>query len=166
MQRQTRELRRRFWLGLALGAVVMQAAGGVGSHIVVNVTPSLPHGFYWHHADITPLHRDMTVLLTPPDAMVPALGPLRTALKVVVGLPGDVVCWTPDTMVVSGTAPYVRQTPLAALGAPEGCVTLAPDAVVVVGTHPLSLDSRDVGPVPVARLVGRLTPVWTWGGRE
>jgi type IV secretory pathway protease TraF len=108
----------------------------------------------------------MLVLLTPPDALVPSLGTLRAVLKTVAGLPGDVVCWTADTMVVNGTDPYVRQTPLAPLGAPEGCVTLAPDEVVVVGTHPLSLDSRDVGPVHVHRLWARLTPLWTWGGGQ
>jgi type IV secretory pathway protease TraF len=108
----------------------------------------------------------MTVLLTPPDAMAPSLGPLRTALKVVAGLPGDVACWTPDTLVVHGTTRYARQTPPASLGAPEGCVTLAHDAVVLVGTHPRSLDSRDVGPVPVQRLWARVTPLWIWGGRE
>jgi type IV secretory pathway protease TraF len=163
---EARKLRRRFWLGVSLGVVVMQAAGGVGSHIIVNVTPSLPQGFYWRHADITPIHRGMTVLLTPPDAMVPALGTLRHILKTIAGLPGETVCWGPDAMVVPGTARYVRQSPLASTGAPEGCVTLAHEQVVVVGTHPLSLDSRDVGPVHVARLWARLIPLWTWGGRE
>jgi type IV secretory pathway protease TraF len=154
---------RRFWLGVSLGAVVMQVAGGAGSHIVVNVSPSLPLGFYWQHADLTPLQRGMMVLFTPPDAMVLALGPLRTAMKVVVGLPGDVVCWTPDAMVVPAIVRYLRQRPLTQMGAPNGCITVASEQIVVVGTHPHSLDSRDMGPVPMARLMARLTSLWTWG---
>ncbi|WP_410968981.1 hypothetical protein [Salmonella sp. SAL4444] len=50
------------------------------------------------------------------------------------------------------------------MGAPQGCTTLVPEQVVVVGTHPLSLDSRDVGPVHRARLWARLSPLWTWEG--
>jgi type IV secretory pathway protease TraF len=159
-------MHRRFWLGLSLGAVLMQAAGGVGSHIIVNVSPSLPLGFYWRHGDVTPLQQGMTVLLTPPDAMVPALGTLHHILKTIAGLPGETVCWGPEAMVVPGTARYVRQTPRTPLGAPEGCVTLTHEQVVVVGLHSLSLDSRDLGPVHISRLWARLTPLWTWGGRE
>ena len=131
-----RPLRRCFWLGVSVGAVVMQAAGALGSHIVMNVTPSLPPGFYWRQQTLPPLRPGMLVLLTPPDAMVPSLGMLRAVLKTVAGLPGDAVCWTPDTMVVNGTTRYLRQTLHASLGALEGCVTLTHDEVVVVGTHP------------------------------
>ena len=137
---EARPLRGCFWLGVSVGAVLMQAAGALGSHIVMNVTPSPPPRLLLASVPPSPLRLGMLVLLTPPDAMVPSLGPLRAVVKMVAGLPGDAMCWTPDTMVVHGTA-YVRQPQHAALGMPRP-VSPTQDQVVVVGAHPLSPIAR------------------------
>jgi type IV secretory pathway protease TraF len=118
----------------------------------------------------------MLVLLTPPDALVPHLGSLPHALKQIAGLPGDTVCWSATAMVMPDGAPYPRLVDALRGGGDGTCRVLTADEVVLVGTHPYSLDSRDIGPVSVHRLVARLTPLWAWtagqgregesGGRE
>jgi type IV secretory pathway protease TraF len=94
------------------------------------------------------------------------LAPQTPLLKPVAALAGDEVCVAATGVQINRT----WQAPVATVdtaGRPLpswwGCVTLGADEVFLLSTqHAQSLDSRYFGPVPVTRLLGRATPVWTW----
>jgi conjugative transfer signal peptidase TraF len=88
-------------------------------------------------------------------------------LKPIVGLAGDVVELTPDTVIINGTSLTHSATvdhdsqgrPLPHL--PWGRYLLAPGEVWVMSTtHPNSWDSRYFGPIRVESVIATATPLW------
>jgi conjugative transfer signal peptidase TraF len=88
-------------------------------------------------------------------------------LKPIVGLAGDVVELTPDTVIINGTSLTHSATvdhdsqgrPLPHL--PWGRYLLAPGEVWVMSTtHPNSWDSRYFGPIREEAVIATATPLW------
>lgn len=68
-------------------------------------------------------------------------------LKMVVGVEGDVVNFTPDGFYINGE--YFGTLPLSSVYKPalEGVYTLGPDELWVTGSSETTLDSRYIGPI-------------------
>ncbi len=157
------------WCGLWAGSAACWRIAG--PRLLLNLTPSVPRGLYLV-TPCTAVTRGMLVVVPPPTsvaALLVARGYLAAQtplLKPVAALAGDQVC-------VEATGVQINRTWMAPVGTVDaagrplpswrGCVTLADDDVFLLSTqHAQSLDSRYFGPVPVTRLLGRATPVWTW----
>ena len=158
---------------LTVGGIAAASIGAgalLCSHLVVNVTDSLPHGLYWlsRHSDV---RLGQLVAVHPPDTIrgllrergyAPADGYL---LKRVAALGGDDVC-------VQGGLARVRGEVLGQqrredsqgriLPRYESCGPLPAGAVFLAAAHPRSLDSRYFGPVAEGDVVAEVTPLWTW----
>lgn len=143
--------------------------------LLLNLTSSVPRGLYVLTPSTT-LTRGMLVVFPPPVAVASLLvtrgylAPQTPLLKPVAALPGETVCVQDDGVFIQGVfvAPV---SPVDHLGRPlprwRGCVTLGAGEVFLLSTwHPRSFDGRYFGPVAVASLLGRATPVWTWGVGE
>jgi conjugative transfer signal peptidase TraF len=128
----------------------------------LNVSPSVPYGFY--------LRMPLPSALSPGTlVLLPVPAPLRFAqtiplLKPVAAIAGETVCVTEDRLVI-GTVDYglvsheAHGHPLPSL---EGCTTIAAGEVFLASHAPRSLDSRYFGPVPITTLSARAIPLLTW----
>jgi conjugative transfer signal peptidase TraF len=132
----------------------------------INATPSAEVGFYRRHA-VTHLTSGMLVSVPVPiawQATAIRLGIVpndhTSLLKPIAALPGDEVCITVQTLWVRG----VDYGPIVEGFSPafEGCVTIEPGEVFLASDVPRSFDSRYFDSIPIDRLTGRLTPLWTW----
>jgi conjugative transfer signal peptidase TraF len=155
----------------ALSAVTSALAALLGSHLVWNTTPSLPRGLYWLTRDTCALDvGDIAVFPVPP-----ALRPLvaerhylptgHVLLKPVAALAGDTVCIRDDVAFVNDRpfGPVLRaDLEGRELPVDPHCGPVPPRHVYVASHHPRSFDSRTFGPVPVAAVEGKATPVWTF----
>lgn len=119
------------------------------THFTLNESPSEPIGFY--RPTHAPFKRGSLVLL-------------RDPLKRVAGMPGDVIRTSPE-----GT--YVNNRLIPNSGIPVGSpyrpypftiFTLKPDQFWTLGDHPLSYDSRYVGPIPGSLVASSAEPFYTW----
>jgi len=157
------------WCGLWAGSAALWHA--FGPPLLLNLTTSVPRGLYVLTPPAPPA-RGMLVAFPPPAAVAALvvtrgyLAPRTPLLKPVAALPGETVCVQNDGVFIEGdfVAPV---TSVDALGRPlprwRGCVTLGVGEVFPLSTWtPRSFDGRYFGPVPVASLLGRVTPVWTW----
>jgi len=152
------------WLVTMAG--VQGAALYGGAHLTLNVTPSLPRGFYWRLARPAVLVPGMLVELSPPDAALAYMETLPVdthLLKQIAGGPGDTVCWRVTEMAVNSHPGVPRQLERPLAPHLQGCRTLTTTEIVVIGQHPTSVDSRDMGPVDRRRVLYRVVPVGTWG---
>jgi type IV secretory pathway protease TraF len=138
----------------------------VGVHTMVNLTPSMPQGFYWRLGRADAVQRGDLVEMSVPDSVLPYLGELPASvhlLKQVVGQAGDTVCWQGEGLTVNGRL-LAALPPALTTAEPVGaCRVLDQDEVVVLGSHPQSCDSRTLGPMARRRLLYRVVPLWTWG---
>lgn len=156
-------------LGAAAGLLALAIAAALtsGRPAVINESPSLPRGLYV--ASAREIGRGSVVMLQQPDASrrylvrlgYPADLPL---LKRVAGLPGDLVCTSPDAVRVAGQVARVlaadrRGTELPAW---RGCRRLGREELFLLGDSATSFDSRYFGPVRVADVRGPYREVLTW----
>jgi type IV secretory pathway protease TraF len=119
--------------------------------LVVNLTDSEPTGIY---------------LRVPRRPERGGMVAVRSLMKHVVAVPGDVVTVTPQGTRVNG-----RLWPSSAIAEdthgyqpfPFGTYTLRPGQYWLLGTSPDSWDSRYIGPVPIDLIEGSVEPVWTTG---
>jgi type IV secretory pathway protease TraF len=117
--------------------------------VVVNLTSSEPTGIY------------LRVRGEPARGSMVAL---RSLMKHVVAVPGDVVTLTPQGTYVDG-----RLFPRSGLPAtassyrpfPFGTYTLQPGQYWLLGTSTDSWDSRYIGPVPSDLIESTIRPLWT-----
>jgi conjugative transfer signal peptidase TraF len=164
-----RERARRFLGSLALAAAVVGAAGGLAPRFVWNLSASLPRGLY-RLEPAAPLRRGVIVSFPPPPAVSALMAARRylpehaLLLKVVVGLPGDVVRVDDTAYVVNGDViGRVARTDSAGRSlAPHSFSGVVPFGFAFVASRaPLSFDSRYLGPVPLSTLTVTV-PVWTY----
>jgi conjugative transfer signal peptidase TraF len=159
------------WCGLWAGSAACWRA--CGPLLLLNLTPSVPRGLYL----VTPcptVTRGMLVVVPPPASVAALLvargylAPQTPLLKPVAALAGDEVCIDDTGVRINGvwmTHVDTADTSGRPLPSWQGCVTLPEGEVFLLSTwHAHSLDSRYFGPVPVAQLLGKATPVWTRGG--
>ena len=118
------------------------------THSILNLSPSEPVGLY--RPTHVPFKRGALVLL-------------RDPLKRLVAMPGD-------TIRTSGQGTFVNGHLIPNSGIPQGSpyrpypfgtFTLAPDQYWTLGDHPLSYDSRYLGPIPGSLIASTAEPIWT-----
>ena len=135
---------------IAASIVVAGLANSIAG-LVVNLTSSEPTGLY------------LRVRGEPERGCMVAL---RSLMKHVVAVPGDVV-----TVTAQGTHVNGRLWPNSAIPEdthgyepfPFGTYTLRPGQYWLLGTSPDSWDSRYIGPVPIDLIESSVEPVWTTG---
>lgn len=172
-RRHVRRYRRRVLTLTLLGLAALGAAAGMPKHplLVWNASASAPRGLY-RLAAVAQLQRGAWLLVRLPDATrrmaavrgyLPADIPL---IKPVAAVPGEVVCaagntvWLASGLVLQRLVRDGRGQPLPAWC---GCRIVVDDEVFLVNPAvPDSFDSRYFGPVPRARVIGQLVPLWTW----
>lgn len=168
--------------GLALGFGVGALASAIAASacgIVINSTPSEPLGI-WRETPLQPtVSRGDMVVACPPDTPTMQVaksrhylpsgscpGGLGTVMKQVVAVAGDTVEIRADGLLINGAwfshAPLAKTDstgrPLSPL--PVGRHVLAAGNVFLASDYtPKSFDSRYFGPVSVAAIRGKLTPI-------
>jgi conjugative transfer signal peptidase TraF len=143
--------------------------------LVWNASASLPMGLYRVHT-VDHLAVGDIVLAPAPAALVPLFAvraylpagvPL---LKRVAALPGSTVCRDGLRILIDGIAAgraLERDRLGRTLPVWQGCRLLGGSEVFLMNRGvPDSLDGRYFGPVPVASIVGRAAPLWTYEGRR
>jgi type IV secretory pathway protease TraF len=119
------------------------------THFTLNVSASEPLGIY--RPTNAALERGSLVLL-------------RDPLKRLVGMPRDVIRTSPEGTYVNGrlipNSGIPKSTPYRPY--PFTTFVLEPDQFWVLGDHPLSYDSRYLGPVPGSLIASTVEPVYTW----
>lgn len=163
-------------LGMALGALIALRLVFDLAGLRINVTPSIPLGLYIRTgrapvpglvAEFCPSGMSATESeryrgfgVACPDRSIPLLKPIVATF-------GDRVDFSPAGLSVNGralanTAPrqidskgrYMRPWP-------AGTYTVETGKIVVASTfHPLSYDSRYLGPIPVGDVRSTLRPLW------
>ena len=141
-----------------------------GPLLVINLTDSLPHGFYLVYSKapkqgeiaafylpkhVTRQYRDRTWLI--PNALF---------LKPVAFLPGTRLCWKAhrilanDRKIATLKDFDARGLPLRH---PRGCLTLKYNEIFVISTFSKnSFDSRYFGPIQRSSVIGTAAPILTW----
>ena len=167
-----RRLRRRVVLALVvlgLGLTGFSSITRPVPLIIYNGSASAPLGFYFV-LPANPIWRgDLVLVKTPESVRMLAAErdylPLNVNLvKRIVALNGDRVCAITGIISINGNT-VAKQLEADSKGRPlsrwKGCRTLgANDIFLLMENVPDSFDSRYFGPVPVASIVGRLTPLW------
>lgn len=156
-----------YFAGLGIGAL---AFFHPTPRLIWNATASTPTGLYALHP-LGRLHTFELVVVRPPEPIASYLAdggflpkgvPL---LKHVMALPGQIVCRDGDAVTVDHVQVGVAHD-RDHLGRPlprwSGCRVLRSGEVFLMNpTVPDSLDGRYFGPLPVALIVARATPLWT-----
>lgn len=143
----------------------------VVSHLIWNWTPSLPLGLYWLSRNAGCANRGDLVAFPVPEGVRSLvrerryLPPGAMLVKPIVATSTDRVCTEDGTLTVNGTplgAVAHEDTRGRPLPHPEVCGALPEGVVFVASQMPTSFDSRSFGPVPLAALRGKVTPLWTF----
>lgn len=138
--------------------------------LVFNATASVPVGFYW--LDSRPVAVGDLALVRPPRALARWMAarrylPLNVPLiKHVAAVGGQNVCVRGGQVFIDGTpsgAVVERDRLGRRLSASQVCRRLSDDEVFLLNRAPRSLDSRYFGPLSLRCVIGRLSPLWTWG---
>ena len=164
---------RRRALSLAAGALVagcfIELVAIPRPLVVWNVTHSAPLGLY--RRVFAGVESGAWVLVRAPRAaadMAAARGYLPRSVpmvKRVAASSGDHVCRAGQKISINGhtVAQALREDTWGrALPVWSGCIDLAPDQIFLITSPPTSFDSRYFGPVPVANVIERITPLWTF----
>jgi type IV secretory pathway protease TraF len=133
---------------IATTIVVAGLANSIAG-LMVNLTSSEPTGIYLRVPG-KPERGDMVAL--------------RSLMKHVVAVPGDVVTVTPQGTYVNGRLFPHSAIPEDTHGYqpfPFGTYTLRPGQYWLLGTSPDSWDSRYLGPIPIGLIATNVRPVWT-----
>ena len=167
-------------VALSFGALTALAVTFSAAGLRINVTPSIPLGLYVRAgrepvrglvAEFCPTGMSATESdryrgfgLGCPDHSIPLLKPI-------VGTAGDEVEFSSSGLSVNGrrlpnTAPRHTDSQGRPIRPwPSGRYTVEAGRIVVASSyHPLSYDSRYLGPIPVADVRSTLRPLWVVGG--
>ncbi|MGB3469285.1 MAG: S26 family signal peptidase [Erythrobacter sp.] len=156
--------------GGVVAATLLSAALPLSRILIWNVTQSVPTGLY-HIRGKASLHVGERVAIDPPSRLRTILAeggylphgvPL---LKEVAALSGDRVCRSGPTITINGERAGEART-LDSQSRPlptwQGCQTIAADEIFVMNRRaPESFDGRYFGPIVLADVIGRASPVWT-----
>jgi len=175
-RRGPRPLGRPRALSMVLGALVATAlvtaaAAALASHLLINVTRSMPLGIYWMRggSPCSFARHDLVAFPVPPSVKGLVLerhylmaGALL--LKPIAAVAGDVVCIDGDALTIGGEpAGWLRSGDSEGRVLPRDarCGVLPPGLVYVLAPDSRSFDSRVFGPVAVHTL-SQVTPLWTF----
>lgn len=145
---------------LVLAGLLLGAVGG--THWVrLNVSPSVPRGFYWVTAVPMEVTSGMLVVLPVPVAL--RQWQTMPLLKPVAAVAGEMICWDAGRLWVHGED-YGPDVPgVTAVWHPDpGCVPVPRATVFLASPVPRSLDGRYMGVTRIADLTARALPLWTW----
>jgi conjugative transfer signal peptidase TraF len=142
----------------------------LASHLVVNMTPSLPPGLYWLSPGEAPAPGTLVAFPVPAGVRDLVrerryLPPGAFLVKPVVATPGDNVCAEAGELTVNGEAVgTIRTTDSAGRALPhyEGCGQVPEGRLFVASRYAKSFDSRTFGPIAASDVRGRVTPLWTY----
>ncbi|HEY5237266.1 MAG TPA: S26 family signal peptidase [Rhizomicrobium sp.] len=139
--------------------------------LIWNASASAPIGFYAvlpNH----PLKDGDFVIAMPPDTLA-ALFAARhylpkgvPLLKHIAALPGQIVCRLGSVVAIDGIAiasALIRDRVGRPLPNWQGCRAISANEIFLLNRSvPDSLDGRYFGPLPMASLIGRAKPLWTF----
>lgn len=166
-----------------LPLIVIAAAGcllvGIGGsdrfapRLLFNTTASAPLGFYALRPGM-PALGEWVAIRPPPDLArwlaIRRYLPLNVPLlKQVAALPGQFVCGRGGVLSIDGEPvahTRAKDQRGRALAPFQECRRLVAGEIMLVNPQPDSLDSRYFGPLPLAGVVGRARPLWTWEARR
>lgn len=140
--------------------------------ILWNASPSVPIGLYRFTS--RPSQTAALVVIRLPEplrALAEARGYLRKGvllIKPVVGGAGDTVCRHGALVTINGRVAARARTLDAAgrsLPAWSGCFKLGTTDIFVLSADPDSFDSRYMGPIDRADVVGFALPIWVYQSR-
>ena len=150
--------------------VVGPAVVPPSKRLVFNATASVPVGFYW--MDKGPLSVGDLVLVRPPSPLARWMAARRylpfnvPLIKHIAAVGGQHVCVRNGKVFVEGRLSgkvVERDQHGRQLLPSKVCRRLKVDELFLLNQARRSLDSRYFGPLPRQCVVGRLSPVWTWG---
>ncbi|PIB92600.1 S26 family signal peptidase [Caulobacter sp. FWC2] len=151
---------------LVLAPLVMRP----GPRLVYNATSSAPVGFYWHGT--RPPRVGDLALVRPPPPLARWMAsrhylPLNVPLiKRIAAVEGQAVCIQSGVVTIDGVDVGIalRRDLLGRRLTPSVlCRRLGPDEIFLLNSAPRSLDGRYFGPLSRRCVLGRVTPLWTWG---
>ena len=170
---------RAISLAWFLGVLMIPIIWLMSLHLTINVTPSMPIGFYRFYPIDRPLARGDIVRICAPSEVARLMAgegrgmrgtcPYQTAplLKFVAALPGDVVDVSDEAVIVNGTALPGSAVPALHKGGPprisRGRYVLGPGRIWLWTPYYRSLDSRYFGAVRAADVQGFARPALTGG---
>ena len=137
--------------------------------LVWNVTHSAPVGLY--RRAFSGVESGAWVLVRAPQAaaqMAASRGYLPRSVpmvKRIAASSGDHVCRAGLSVTINGqpAAQALWHDSLGrALPVWNGCIDLKADQIFLITSPPTSFDSRYFGPVPVANVIERIAPLWTF----
>ena len=152
-------------LGIGSLAILFPKAGA--PVLLWNASPSVPIGLY-RLTSGAPLAEALAVIRLPEPFRILAetRGYLRKGallIKPVAAAAGDTVCRHGSLVTINGRI-VARASAVDAGGRPlpawAGCFRLAADQIFVLSADPDSFDSRYIGPIDRAHVVGFALPVW------
>jgi conjugative transfer signal peptidase TraF len=141
-----------------------------GPRLVYNATSSAPVGFYW--LGTRPPRVGDLALVRPPPPLARWMAsrhylPLNVPLiKRIAAVEGQAVCIRSDVVMIDGIKVGIalKRDLLGRTLTPSAlCRRLDADEVFLLNAAPRSLDGRYFGLLSRRCVLGRLTPLWTWG---
>jgi type IV secretory pathway protease TraF len=156
--------RRRYvtWRdGLCAGIILLLL---ISTHwLAINISPSVPLGFYRIVRTEAPLQRGDLMHIPAVSFGRSWLSTWLPLLKPVAGVPGDAVCVQPEGVWVHGEpyGPVYQEHKGKPLPVFWGCHVVGEGEVFVASHELKSLDGRYFGMTRVAD-VRRVVPLWTW----
>jgi conjugative transfer signal peptidase TraF len=157
---------------LAAAAVIAPSAEDRPPFVIWNASESVPIGFYWVQPSGKLRVTDLVVarLPAPLASMLAERGYLPNGvplIKRVLALPGQTVCRQNLAITVDAIAMgESRESDRRGRPLPiwQGCQVIAAGKVFVMNwDEPESFDGRYFGPIPIAAIIGRALPLWTFG---
>jgi type IV secretory pathway protease TraF len=148
---------------LVLGALVLAAV--VSTHWVrLNLSSSVPLGFYRLERLAPPLQRSTLVVLSAPASIRPWWHSFAALLKPVAAVAGDDVCGVAGALVIHGEAygPIYTEADGKPLPHLDGCQVVPEGTVFLASPQPKSLDGRYFGMTPIAMLTAQAVPLLVW----
>jgi conjugative transfer signal peptidase TraF len=165
---------RKFVLGMTLAAVTLAIApAAIDRHVIFiwNASASAPIGLYRVQPEDHLAIPDLVVVMAPESLAkilaerdyLPRGVPL---LKRVLALPGQTVCRNHLAVMIDGVVmSFARERDHRGRPLPvwQGCQMIAEGQVFLMNWQSGdSLDGRYFGPLPVASILGRAVPLWTF----
>ena len=146
-----------------LAACVLAAVGSTRV-LRLNVSGSVAYGLYALRP--VPVHLDhgTLVVLPVPRSVQHVWSSWVPLLKPIAGLPGDVVCYSENTLYVNGAdfGPVLQTAHGRPLPQLQGCLVVQASEVFLASPVVHSLDSRYFGGVSVTDLTAVALPIFTW----
>lgn len=168
----SRRRSRSFAITMLLGVACVAAANPDPAQVrlVFNGTASAPMGWFLVKQHAAVRRNDLVLARLPPSAAVlaEARGYLRLGtpvIKRVAATQGQRACAQGSDIRIDGVQVAIalaHDGQGRALMLWQGCRALADEVFLLGDRSPASFDSRYIGPVPRAAIVGRVEPLWTW----